>query len=110
MLYSATDYDEKIIKKLHRSCLYEFCPNTNINEFLGKVIESLIQNKENNVSSHEGSSNHVSQNFETLYIEFHDVNPPGERSYIPSDKDLIVKKATVILKIKTTDPFYGQVE
>ena len=55
------------------------------------------------MSSHEGSSNHVSQNFETVYFEFHDVNPRGERSYIPSDQDLIAKRAKIFHLCFTMD-------
>ena len=47
------------------------------------------------MAEHEGSSNHRSLYFDTVYLKFHKINNPGVRSYIETSIDLKNKYETV---------------
>ena len=52
------------------------------------------------MAANEGSSNHVSLCFDTIYLKSHEINPPGIRSYIETPTDLKNKYATINPKNK----------
>ena len=56
---------------------------------------SLIQNREDNVARLEGSSNHILELINNIYVKFHEIKPPTARSYIPTPKELANKKAII---------------
>ena len=67
---------------------------------LDRLEQQLIQTRFDNMAANEGSSNHLSLHFDTTYLKFHEVNPPGIRSYIETSTDLKNKYATINPKNK----------
>ena len=59
------------------------------------LTTSLIQNREDNITRLEGASNHKLEFIDKIYVNFHVINSPTARSFIPTTKKLINKNAIV---------------
>ena len=55
----------------------------------------LIQNCEDNFAKIEGDSSHKLKYIKQFIINFHEINPPNARSYIPTQPKLYAKKAII---------------
>ena len=73
---------EQEINKFHKSNTLTLYPRSDIKLILDRLEQQLIQNRFDNMAANEGSSNHLSLYFDTAYLKFHEVNPPGIRTYI----------------------------
>ena len=99
-----TDYAYNIkgyrreFNKCHTSKKLILYPESDINELLDNLEIQVIQKRFNNMAEHEGSSNHRSLYFETVYLNFPNINNRGVRSYIETPVDLKNKCATVNAK------------
>lgn len=79
--------------KYHYSKPLTLYPKSSIRKLLYDLAQSLYQNRFENLACHEGSSNHTTLFIDNIYITFHEIDPPGVRSYIPTPKILENKKA-----------------
>ena len=70
--------------KYHYSNIFKLHPRSSIRKLLDKLIQSLNQNREDNMARLEGASNHKLEFINNIYIKFHEINPPNARSYIPT--------------------------
>ena len=70
-------------------------PNSSIIRILDKLEERITQNRFNNMASNEGSSNQMSLYIDNIYIKFHEIDPPGVRSFIETPIDLKNKNRTI---------------
>ena len=91
---------EQEINKCHKSNTFTLYPRSDIKLILDRLEQQLIQTRFDNMAANEGSSNHLSLYFDTTYLKFHEVNPPGIRSYIETSTDLKNKYATINPKNK----------
>ena len=96
-----TDYGYNIkgyrreFNKYHTSKKLILYPESDINELLDNLETQVIQKRFNDMAEHEGSSNHRSLYFETVYLNFPKINNRGVRSYTETPVDLKNKCATV---------------
>ena len=81
--------------KYHHSNIFKLHPRSSIRKLLDKLIQSLNQNREDNMARLEGASNHKLEFINNIYIKFHEINPPKTRSYIPTPKKLLNKNAII---------------
>ena len=77
--------------KYHHSNIFKLYPRSIIRKLLDKLTQSLIQNREDNMARLEGASNHTLNYINNIYINFHEINPPNTRSYIPTPKNYLTK-------------------
>ena len=90
-----TDYGYNIkgyrreFNKYHTSKKLILYPESDINELLDNLETQVIQKRFNDMAEHEGSSNHRSLYFETVYLNFPKINNRGVRSYIEKYNPLI---------------------
>ena len=81
--------------KYHHSNIFKLHPRSSIRKLLDKLIQSLNQNREDNMARLEGASNHKLEFINNIYIKFHEINPPNTRSYISTPKKLLNKNAII---------------
>ena len=92
--YNTSGYRREF-NKYHTSNQLILCPESDTNDLLNDLDTQVIQKRFNNMAEHEGSSNHRSLYYDTVYLKFHKINNPGVRSYIETPIDLKNKYATV---------------
>ena len=98
-IYHTKNFEQEI-NKFHKSNTLTLYPRSDIKLILDRLEQQLIQTRFDNMAANEGSSNHLSLYFDTTYLKFHEVNPPGIRSYIETSTDLKNKYATINPKNK----------
>ena len=64
------DNNKQEINKYHKSNNLTLYPNSDIETFIDKLEDQLIQNRFDNMAANEGSSNHISLYFDTVYLKF----------------------------------------
>ena len=93
---STNPTNEKVYDdKYHHSNVFTLYPRSSIRKLLDDLIASLIRNREDNVARLEGASNHRLEFINEIFVHFHVINPPSERSFIPTPKKLADKKAII---------------
>ena len=91
--------------KYHHSNIFKLHPRSSIRKLLDKLIQSLNQNREDNMARLEGASNHKLEFINNIYIKFHEIIPPNARSYIPTPKKLLNENAIINLQNKDSKWF-----
>ena len=84
-------YDDKY----HHSNVFTLYPRSSIRKLLDNLTTYLIQNREDNMARLEGASNHKLEFIDSIYVKFYEINPPTARSFIPTPKTLVDKKAII---------------
>ena len=69
------------------------------------LTTSLIQNREDNITRLEGASNHKLEFIDNIFVNFHVINSPTVRSFIPTTKKVINKNTIVNLQNKDDKSF-----
>ena len=64
------DNNKQEINKYHKSNNLTLYPNSDIETFIDKFEDQVIQNRFDNMAANEGSSNHISLYFDTVYLKF----------------------------------------
>ena len=93
--YHNISNDVQIIDKYHYTQPKTLYPGSSIKKLLNNLEGKIIQNRFNNMASNEGSSNQRSLYIDDIYIKFHEIDPPGVRSFIETPLDLKNKNATI---------------
>ena len=84
-------YDDKY----HHSNVFTLYPRSSIRKLLDNLTTYLIQNREDNMARLEGASNHKLEFIDSISVKFYEINPPTARSFIPTPKTLVDKKAII---------------
>ena len=91
--YSNTSNKVQIIDKYHYTQPKTLYPNSSIRKLLDNLEKKIVYNRFSNMASNEGSRNQRSLHFDNIYIKFHEIDPPGVRSFIATPVDLKNKNA-----------------
>lgn len=94
-VYNKDNNNVQIFDKYHYTQPITLYPNSSIRRILGELEERITQNRFDNMATNEGSSNQMSLYIDNLYIKFHEIDPPGVRSFIDTPIDLKNKNATI---------------
>ena len=73
------DNNKQEINKYHKSNNLTLYPNSDIEMFIDKLEDQLIQNRFDNMAANEGSSNHISLYFDTVYLKFLQIKLPRNK-------------------------------
>ena len=94
--FSKTADNKRIEENLyHTSKPLTLYSKSSIRRLLNNLVESLYQTRMKNMSNLLGSSGMTAEFIDTIYIKFHEIDPPGVRSFIPTPKQLENKKAVI---------------
>ena len=55
-------------------------PKSSIRKLLDDLVQSLYQNRFENLAKEEGSSCHTTEFINNIYIKFYEIDPPGVKS------------------------------
>ena len=94
--------------KYHHSNVLTLYPRSSIGKLLGNLTAFLIQNREYNMASLEGASNHRLEFINKIHVKFLEINSLSARRYIPTPKKLANKKAIINPKNNDNKYFYMQ--
>lgn len=94
--FSKTADNKRIEDNLyHTSKPITLYSQSSIRRLLDNLVESLYQTQMKNMSNLLGSIGMTTEFIDTIYIKFHEIDPPGVRSFIPTPKQLENKKAVI---------------
>ena len=66
--------------KYHYGSPLTLYPKSSIRKLLDDLVQSLYQNRFENLAKEEGSSCHTTKFINNIYIKFHEIDPPGLKS------------------------------